>query len=123
MIKIQKKSKKFHRHHSDRYKRVKTSWRKPKGIDSCVRRRFKGKTIMPGIGFGTTTKARNLTKNGFFKIRVFNSKDLNMLIMTNRKFEAEIGKNVGAKKKNQIMRKALEYDIKILNPNKVTSSS
>ena len=42
--------------------------------------------------------------------------------MTNRKFEAEIGKNVGAKKKNQIMRKALEYDIKILNPNKVTSS-
>ena len=122
MIKIQKKSKKFHRHHSDRYKRVKNSWRKPKGIDNCVRRRFKGKPIMPGIGFGTKAKVRNLTKNGFFKIRVFNSKDLNMLIMTNRKFEAEIGKNVGAKKKNQIMRKALEYDIKILNPNKVTSS-
>ena len=71
MIKIKKKTTTFKRHHSDRYKRVKISWRKPKGIDNCVRRRFKGKTIMPNIGFGTNKKIRNISKNGLIKVQVF----------------------------------------------------
>ena len=103
MIKIKKKTTTFKRHHSDRYKRVKISWRKPKGIDNCVRRRFKGKTIMPNIGFGTNKKIRNISKNGLIKVQVFNTKDLNMLLMSNRKFEAEIGKKVGAKKRSEIL--------------------
>ena len=65
MIKIKKKTTKFKRHHSDRYKRVSISWRKPKGIDNCVRRRFKGKTIMPNIGFGTNKKNRNIIRRTF----------------------------------------------------------
>ena len=122
MIKIRKRSKKFIRHHSDRYKRVKTSWRKPKGIDNCVRRRFKGKTIMPNIGFGSNKATRYTTVHGLSKIKIFNIKDLNMLMMSNRKFEAEIGKGVGAKKKNLILKKALNFDIKISNPFKSKSS-
>jgi large subunit ribosomal protein L32e len=116
MLKIKKRIKKFNRHHSDRYKRVNVAWRKPKGIDNCVRRRFKGKTIMPNIGFGSNSKTRNKTNNGLLKIQVFNTRDLNMLIMSNRKFEAEIGKGVGAKKKNLILKKAINLDIKISNP-------
>ena len=122
MFKIKKRIKKFKRHHSDRYKRLKTSWRKPNGIDSCVRRRFKGKTIMPNIGFGSNSKTRNRNLNGLFKIQIFNVRDLNMLVMSNRKFEAEIGKGVGIKKKGLILKKALNLDIKISNPIKINSS-
>lgn len=122
MIKLKKRVKKFTRHHSDRYKRVSVSWRKPKGIDNCVRRRFKGKTLMPNIGYGSNSKTRNKTKNGLFRIQVFNPKDLDMLIVSNREFEAEIGKGVGAKKKNLILKKAIILDIKISNPFKNYSS-
>jgi len=123
MLKIKKRNNKFKRHHSDRYKRVKISWRKPRGIDNCVRRRFKGKTIMPNIGFGSCHRTRNISVNGLLKVQVFNPKDLNMLITSNRKFEAEIGKGVGKKKKSLILKKALNLDIKISNPFKFDAST
>ena len=50
------------------------SWRKPKGIDNRVRRRFKGVYLMPSIGYGTNRKTRNLLPDGFFKFVVNNVK-------------------------------------------------
>jgi large subunit ribosomal protein L32e len=112
---IKKRNKKFTRHHSDRYKRIKKSWRKPKGIDSCVRRKFKGRTLMPNIGYGSNIKTRNLLPNGLFKLKISNSDDLQMLLMVNRNYTAEIAKSVGLKKKKEIIEKASKMDIKILN--------
>jgi len=41
------------------------SWRRPKGIDSRVRRKFKGCGInMPNIGYGTNKKHRHLLPSG-----------------------------------------------------------
>ena len=43
------------------------SWRRPKGIDSRVRRKFKGCGInMPNIGYGTNKKHRHLLPSGEF---------------------------------------------------------
>ena len=52
---IKKRTKKFSRHQSDMFIRIKDkthSWRRPKGIDGRVRRKFKGCIPMPNVGYG-----------------------------------------------------------------------
>lgn len=46
---VKKHTKSFNRHQSDRFKCVDPSWRKPKGIDNRVRRRFSGQAAMPKV--------------------------------------------------------------------------
>ena len=58
---VKKRTAQFKRHQSDRFDRVGESWRKPKGIDNCVRRRFKGQAVMP--------KVRLTSREGQRKIR------------------------------------------------------
>merc|ERR1712025_1382745 len=82
---VRKRNKRFIRHQSDRFDRVDQSWRKPKGIDSRVRRRFKGQTLMPSIGYGTKAA------------------ELNVLMMNNRVFCAEIAHAVSSKKRKAII--------------------
>ena len=71
---VKKRVKRFKRHQSDRYLRVKESWRKPKGIDNRVRRRFKGQIAMPSIGYGTAKKTKHMLPNGFRKVLINNVK-------------------------------------------------
>lgn len=46
---VKKKTTAFKRHQSDRFMRVGESWRKPKGIDNAMRRRFSGRAAMPKV--------------------------------------------------------------------------
>merc|ERR1711908_171634 len=83
---VKKKTNKFKRHQSDQFMRVDESWRRPKGIDSRVRRKFKGKTLMPNIGYGSNKKTRHVLPDGFRKFLINNVADLELLMMYNRTY-------------------------------------
>lgn len=72
------------RHQSDRYHGVKEAWRKPKGIDNRVRRRFKGQLPMPKIGYGSNKKTRHVLPCGYKKFLVHNERDLESLLMNSK---------------------------------------
>jgi Ribosomal protein L32 len=67
---VKKRTKHFDRHQSDRFKCVPSNWRKPKGIDNRVRRRFKGQAVMPSVCVrfincaGNYTQLKLLVKKG-----------------------------------------------------------
>lgn len=113
---VKKRTNRFKRHQSDRKIAVKESWRRPKGIDSRVRRKFKGcGVIMPNIGYGTAKRTRHLLPNGFYKFVVHNVQDLEMLMMHNRKYCAEVAHNVSTLKRKAIVERAAELNIKVTN--------
>ncbi|XP_066915359.1 large ribosomal subunit protein eL32-like [Clytia hemisphaerica] len=112
---IKKRTKRFIRHQSDRYVKVAESWRKPKGIDNRVRRRFKGQYLMPNIGYGTNAKTRHCMPDGFKKFVVHNQKELELLLMLKGTYAAEIAHNVSARKRKDIVERANQLSIKVTN--------
>merc|ERR1739841_245398 len=114
---VKKRTKKFKRHFSDRFDRVDESWRRPKGIDSSVRRKFRGKTLMPNIGYGSNKKTKHMLKNGFKKFLVHNVSELELLMMHNTTYAAEVAHDVSIKTRTAIKERAEQLDIKVLNAN------
>ncbi|PGH35963.1 60S ribosomal protein L32 [[Emmonsia] crescens] len=108
--------KRFNRHQSDRFKCVDASWRKPKGIDNRVRRRFSGQAAMPKIGYGSNKKTRHMTPSGHKVFLVQNPKDVELLLMHNRTYAAEIGHAVSSGKRIDIIAKAKALGVKVTNP-------
>ena len=114
---VKKRTKKFPRFQADRFKRMNPAWRKPRGIDCRVRRRFKGSTLMPNIGYGSNKKTRFRMKNGFYKFLVRQPSDLEMLIMHNEKYAIEISHTIGAKKRKEIVLRADQLNLFVTNRN------
>jgi large subunit ribosomal protein L32e len=113
---VKKYTKKFKRHHSDRYHRVAENWRKQKGIDSCVRRRFRGTIPQPNIGYGSNKKTRNLMPSGHKTYLVKNLKDLDVLLLHTKTYAAEIAHNISARNRVEIVAKAKKMGVKVTNP-------
>jgi large subunit ribosomal protein L32e len=104
----------FVRQESWRYKRVKESWRKPKGIDSHMRLQIKGWPPIVKVGYRGPKAARYLHPSGYRDILIHNIKELAMLDPS--KDAARIASTVGARKRALILQKAKELGIKVLNP-------
>ncbi|XP_011621695.1 60S ribosomal protein L32-1-like [Amborella trichopoda] len=120
---VKKRVKKFKRPQSDHKISVKENWRRPKGIDSRVRRKFKGVTLMTNIGYGSNKKTRHYLPNGFKKFVVHNANELDLLLMHNKTFCAKIAhnvstlkrQNVSTLKRKSIVERAAQLDIAVTN--------
>nr|CDS25698.1 60S ribosomal protein L32 [Hymenolepis microstoma] len=114
---VKKHTKKWHRHQSDLFKRLGDKWRKPKGIDNRVRRRFKGQMRMPKIGYGTQARVRHIHPDGFRHVIINNVKELEVLLMQHRTHAGVIARTISRKNRVKIVERARELNIKIVNPN------
>lgn len=95
-------------------KRVKKSWRRPRGRDNKMRKGEKSKGKRPSIGYGAPKELKFLHPSGFKEVLIANVNDLKKI---NPDIEAgKIISTVGKKKRLEIINKAKELKIKILNP-------
>lgn len=85
------------------------------GIDNRMRRRFRGNRPMPKIGYGNDKKTRYHLANGLKKFVVHSVKDLDVLLMNNRTYCAEIAHNVSSRSRTEIVKRAQQIRVKITN--------
>ena len=85
-----------------------------------MRRRFRGNKKMPKIGYGSDATTKFFLPNGLKKFVVHNLKDLDVLLMNNRTFCAEIAHNVSSRVDLFLFRKELKSS---RGPNKSVSKS
>lgn len=69
------------------------------------------------ILIGSNKKTRNLLPNGFYKFVVHNVKELEMLLMHNKSYAAEVAHNVSSRVRKEIVERANDLNIKVLNAN------
>merc|ERR1711982_48542 len=96
--------------------KVKRNWRKPKGIDNRVRRKFKGMYKMPNIGYGRSSVTRHMMPSGFKKVLIHNVKELEGLMMTNKTSCAELARGVSAKNRKTLIERAAQLAIRVTTP-------
>ena len=106
--------KKFKRQNRSEYKRVNDSWRKPKGMDSKMRKEKKGKPPLVKVGYRKPKSERGIHPSGYREVLVRNTDDLEGVNPDDQAIR--IASTVGGRKKKTILEKADEKDIKVLNP-------
>ena len=112
--KVAKSRPEFKRPESWRYKRLETTWRKPKGIDNHQRKqKSRGRPGLVKVGYGGPKIARGFHPSGYTDNLVYNIDDLEKL---NPKIDGvRIGHSVGTKKRKEIVIKSIEKKFKIFN--------
>lgn len=103
----------FKRQGSSRHKRVGDSWRKPKGVDSKMRKEKSGKPPLVKIGYRKPESERGIHPSGYEEVLVHNPQEVEGI---DPETEAiRIASSVGSRKREKILEAAEEHDIEVLN--------
>tara|TARA_Y100000310_G_C20690729_1_gene822021 strand:- start:3405 stop:3983 length:579 start_codon:yes stop_codon:yes gene_type:complete len=109
-----KKAKKpaFKRQDSHKWDRLDERWRQPKGGDSKLRKKRRGKRRHPSMGFSSPRKVKGLNKLGFEEVLV---KNVDLLDSIDPKKQVVLVGKVGKKKKIEIIKKSEEMKLTVVN--------
>lgn len=94
-------------------KRLDDVWRRPRGIHSKQREHYHYRSPLPKIGYSSPKKVKGLHPSGFKEKLVYNLKDLEGIDA--EKEAIKIAHSVGKKKRQEIIAKADELGIRVLN--------
>jgi large subunit ribosomal protein L32e len=103
----------FRRQEWFRYVRLGDSWRKPRGLHSKMRRKYKYRPNLVSTGYRGPKAVRGLHPSGFQEVMVFRVEDLEDV--DPKKQAARIGHSVGTRKREEIEKVADEKGIRVLN--------
>ena len=118
--KVSARRPKFIRQESWRYDRLAENWRKPKGKDNKMRKQKAGVPAIVKIGYRGPKAARTLHPSGYRDNLVMGPDDLSSL---DPKIDAaRIGRTVGNRKRVEIVSRATELGIKLLNAGKLAKT-
>ena len=114
-IRRRKKAKKpdFIKQDAHKKKRVSVKWRKPRGMDSKMRQHFRGYRTSISKGWKSPAEVRGLHPSGLMPVRISAPSQLDS--MDPKKDGVMLGSTVGKKKRMDIIRKAKEKGLRILN--------
>ncbi|KAM3136369.1 60S ribosomal protein L32 [Paramecium bursaria] len=121
---LHKRTKRFVRFESEDYPhKLKPSWRRPRGIDNRVRRRFRGNRPMAKTGYRSDKSTRYqaiiikryLDQQGFRKFLIRSPKELEILLTNNRVFAGELAHNLSARKRATLVQRAAELNVRLTN--------
>jgi large subunit ribosomal protein L32e len=102
------------RYESWRYKRLETTWRKPKGVDNHQRKqKSRGRPGIVKVGYGGPKISLGLHPSGYTDNLVYNINDLEKL--DPKTDGVRLGHSVGTKKRKEIVTKAIEKKFKVFN--------
>ena len=105
----------FIRQDNPKRKKLNYKWRKPKGIHSKIRHHFKGRRKMPSPGYKSPFAVKGLHSTGLKMVRVFSADEV---LKINKSTQGIIvPRTVGRKKKLEILKKARELNVHVLNFN------
>lgn len=110
---MKKRKPEFLRHEWFRYKRLGMKWRKGKGIHSKIKKHVRYRIASPRIGYSSPKEVRGLHSSGFREVMVYNANEIKKINPDTE--AARIGHSVGAKKRNEMEKKADSMGIRILN--------
>jgi len=112
IVRKRSRSLRFLRTNWFKFKRVGLFWRKPRGIDSKIKKHLSGHPPMPAPGYRSPKSVRGLHPSGLPSVVVHNVKELSLVGQGSAIY---IASGVGRRTREIMLERAKELKLKVLN--------